>query len=126
MKFVSIFSMSILTLSIWGLFFTLFFVELDPIYQAQPNVDEQRELGAEVSGKLSRFEQVEQDEEASRLEAEQDETEQLETVSNTNTEEEPPSSLVERASSPYNDILYEFEKDSPVSVDALLGALDLN
>lgn len=117
--------MSILTLSIWGLFFTLFFVDLDPVYQVQPNVDEQRKLGAEVSGELSRFEQVEQDE-ASSLEAEQDEAEQLETVSNIATEEEPPSSLVERASSPYNDILYEFEKDSPVSVDELLGALDLN
>ncbi|SDB94288.1 hypothetical protein SAMN05421734_10349 [Pelagirhabdus alkalitolerans] len=128
MKIVSIISMVALTLSVWGLFFAITIVDQSPSeYEVNAGLDEDRM--AERERDANDYQPVVLDEENS------DDNDVSEAVSENSDEEieedepvvdeEVSLSVEERASSPYNDILYDFERSNPVSIDELLSALDI-
>lgn len=129
MRAISIFSIAFLSLSIWSLFF------------AVSHLKSENQLEAEVTSEVIQdINQEDLEEEKISIDksedsAEQDEQESDETVIVKQTpenielpvfteeDEEKPTTIVALASSRYNDILYDFEKDNPISVDDLLQIL---
>ena|SRR5690625_1202332 len=129
MKYFSVLSIGIFSLSIWTLFFAIFNHNSEPEFQVETSVVEEMDTSNEEAD-IEDDELIEDDEEE-EIEDEQEnvDSEPLEEESEITQVvevEEIPESLEARASSRYNDILYDFEKDNPISVDDLLQVLALN
>lgn len=130
MRVISVFSIAILAVSIWSLFFTIFHLnnenQQDTI-ATEEITEEIQELNEEEA--LDEREKIEQEVKSKVEELVQTNDQAKKSVDkvthSTQTTENKPEDLVARASSPYNDILYDFEKDNPVSVDDLLDLLSL-
>lgn len=112
--------MAVLTISVWALFFTVFFLNDEPVYPVASSPQTVSALKTEASATLKRFEAVEKvSEEQENQYAVVEEKPQA-------VQQPEAETLEERASSPYNDILYDFERDDPISIDELLFNLGIN
>lgn len=129
MRALSIFSIAFLTLSVWSLFFAVSHIKSENHIELEMASEVIEEIDQEASGnaKIS----TDKPEDSAELD-EQEAVEiavAIETTQATESTaiiEEKPTSLISQASSRYNDILYDFEKDHPISVDDLLEVLILN
>lgn len=128
MRVISIFSVAFLTLSIWSLFFAVSHLKSESQVELEvaEEMDEETEESEQQDLELHVAEKVEDEDhhdqiESSEVEVAEQSTEKVESL----RVEEKPTTLVAQASSRYNDILYDFEKDHPISVDDLLQALAL-
>lgn len=133
MRKVSLFSISILSLSIWGLFFTIFLLSDNSVHETEIDAKdiqiENKQIEdsklivkhSQAEEKARNYETSVKDEATSEVEIQ--ETSESESVPATET---VPKTLEERASSHYNDILYDFEKEHPISIDDLLDLVSLN
>lgn len=137
MRIVSIFSIGLLSLSVWGLFFAVFLLDDEPNVETElyveeeqieeEQIEEEQEQTSKVAMGETQFD--EEDSENSEVAVEVEEVTEIierEDSESTPSTEMIPETLEERASSRFNDILYDFEKDHPVSVDDLLYLVNLN
>ncbi|GAA4072812.1 hypothetical protein [Amphibacillus indicireducens] len=129
MRVISIFSIAFLTLSIWSLFFAVSHLKSESQVELEitQEVDEDTKESEQEELEQHDAEKVEDEDdhdlvESSEVETAEQSTEKVES----SRVEEKPTTLIAQASSRYNDILYDFEKDHPISVDDLLQALALN
>jgi|GEM_PF-5427064 len=118
MKYFSVLSIGIFSLSIWTLFFAIFNQSNEPEFQVETSAVEEMDTSNEEAEE-KKVEDEQENVDSGPLEEESEITQVVEV-------EEIPESLEARASSRYNDILYDFEKDNPISVDDLLQVLALN
>lgn len=130
MRVFSVFSISLLSLSVWGLFLTLYNtgqpdvqVGLDPI-EDQYEITQEEQV--EEPPQTSDTTELDQDQDLGETESEPEQAEDESVVTQVIEDEEIPMTLEARASSRYNDILYDYEKDHPISVDDLLYLLNVN
>lgn len=123
-KVLSIFSIVFLTLSIWSLFFAVSHLKSESqveIEITQENDEDTIESEQEDAEKAKEEERLDL-EDSNKTEIAEQSTEKVASP----RVEEKPTTLVAQASSRYNDILYDYEKDHPISVDDLLQVLALN
>jgi len=124
MRVISLFSIAFLTLSIWSLFFAVSHlksesqVEIGITQEIEEDIKENEQQDAEKVKEEDRLDLAD----SNKAEIAEQSTEKVES----SRVEEKPTTLVAQASSRYNDILYDFEKDHPISVDDLLQVLALN
>lgn len=115
-----------LTVSIWILFFALFLTEPDSITEAQSMDYGKGSKQSHQVVKVNDHVKEESQDHLKEIKTEKQEESNV-NVSQIDNQERAPESIEERASSRFNhDILYDFEVKGPISVDALLTALDLN
>lgn len=113
MKIVSLVFSGLITISVWASFFVLI-QEPTPTFESNDLQGVSR-LGFELHSSLHRLEQ-----------ASTEQTEVPEDSPTTISNDDDKPSLEEMASSNQNqEILYEFERSNPVSVDDLLAALGI-
>lgn len=129
MRAISIFSIAFLTLSVWSLFFAVSHLksenqlEVEVVSEVIEDIDQEDLEDEEVSAdKLEDLAELDEQEAIEIVVAE----ESTQVTESPTVIEEKPTTLIGLASSRYNDILYDFEKDHPISVDDLLQALMLN
>ncbi|WP_440896111.1 hypothetical protein ACS127_16505 [Amphibacillus sp. Q70] len=125
MRIVSIFSIGLLSLSVWGLFFAVFLLDDEPNTEAELYVEEPIEEEQEEDNLVATSETQFDEENIENNEIVEEVEELAEIIEQEDTEpERVPETLEEKASSRFNDILYDFEKDHPVSVDDLLSLIN--
>ena len=129
MRAISIFSIAFLTLSVWSLFFAVSHLKSENQLEVEVVSEVIEDIDQEASGNVK----ISTDKPEDSAELDEQEAVEIAVAIETTqpTEltaiiEEKPTSLISQASSRYNDILYDFEKDHPISVDDLLEVLILN
>ena len=118
-------------MSVWGLFLIVFNYNQEPEFEVESALTEElpeneEEKQDEVASDIVEEVEPNEVEEDDQLIIESDQLEETTEIVQLIEEENRPETLTEMASSPYNDILYDYEKDYPISVDDLLEVLTLN
>lgn len=126
MRAISIFSIAFLTLSVWSLFFAVSHLKSEN----QPKLEVVSEVIDEIDQEDLEVEKIDADILEDSVELDEQEAvdvvvaeETTEATESPTVIEEKPTTLISRASSRYNDILYDYERDHPISVDDLLQVL---
>lgn len=126
MRAISIFSLAFLTLSVWSLFFAVSHLksenqlEVEVVSEVIEDIDQEDLEDKKIStDKLEDLTDLDEQETVEIVTAE----EPTQITESPTVIEEKPTTLISRASSRYNDILYDFERDHPISVDDLLQVL---
>ena len=126
MRAISIFSIAFLTLSVWSLFFAVSHLksenqlEVEVVSEVIEEIDQEDLEDKKIStDKLEDLTDLDEQETVEIVTAE----EPTQITESPTVIEEKPTTLISRASSRYNDILYDYERDHPISVDDLLQVL---